>query len=699
MHRLRRVLAALLGAVLFAATVLVAALYGLNVFLNVGLPILLNRQPERLLVSWDHAWTWDARTVRVEGVALRVQGPLDQWWLAVDRGVLTVDTFALLERRFQAEDVLADGVVLHYRRRSDAPTVPGQRPPGETIDGRTAPIPGLENPPLEPPEALYPRPEAPWLIALEGVEVDGLRELWLGDYRFVGEARLAGEVIVLPGSSIDLSGMSAEVFEGEILVEGIPVVSQLSLEAEGALEGVDPVVDAGAGMLRRLDAVLQLGGHVDDLRYVDIFLRDAPWVGIEGGSGRLDARFEIDDGVLGTASYAKAEVEDLSVRVGTYVATGDGRVNITLDGQAHMALRLDRFSVHQGIGRPLVRGRGFRLDAYTQALRFDEAPSGFTAIATLPRSEVPDLRSFDWYLPSDIGLRITGGHAFVEGRARIEEDGNTVSGALTVDMPEARFAYTNIPIAGVVRVTGNVVSGRLDDGRYDIRGSAIAVHHVSVGGKNPDWSARLNVREGRIATEARTFLTTRADFRCSDSSPFLRIAVGNRKIAPWVDDLVKLRNLEGEVRASIGETSLAIDHLHIRAPKAELHLHLKQDGTATDALLFARLGLFGAATELVGDTYNVQLLDAKRWFYARLAERGTPERMTSNRGEVTEAGDTAPDARRGLKVFGKDLRKTFEKKDPAEKAAKERERKERQAERKRRADERRSASREVGPVE
>ncbi|MDP2316986.1 MAG: hypothetical protein Q8P41_29100 [Pseudomonadota bacterium] len=666
MHRVRTALArlvALAGCVVVAA---VALLLGLNLFLNTGLKTLLNKQPERLHMTWSYAWTWNARDVYVEGYTLRVQGPLDQWWLTVDRATLTVGLRALLERRFQADDVHGDGVVLHYRSRVDAPAIPG-RPPPTFVEGITAPIPGLENPPLSPPEEIYPPPVAPWLVALDGVEVENIREMWLGEYRFIGTAQLAGEIIVMPGASLDLSDVTAEVLEGEIDVDGIPLVSDLTLEVEGALEGVDPVTDAGTGLLRRLDATLRLGGHVDDLRYVDIFLRDAPWVGIEGGSGRLDAFLDVQEGVLGPASTARAVVTDLSARVGTYAAVGDGSIRITLDRLARFALVLDSFSVRQGDGAPLIRGRGFRLDATTAALRLDEPPSGFTAVATLPRSEVPNLKSFDRYLP-DIGLRITGGRAIVSGQARIEEDGNHVSGRFTVDVPEARLAYTGIPIAGRAHVLGRVVSGLLDEGRYDIGGSSFAVDHVSFDRKNPNWSARLDVRQGRVATEEATYLTTRSDFSCSDSSPFLRIAVGDRKVAPWIDELVRLKNLKGEVRASLGETTLSIDHLHIHAPEAELHLHLEQVGSRTDALLFARLGIFGVATHLAGERYDVQVIDAKRWFYARLARSGQPETMVSNKGVVTKAEDIQTDDRMGMRLFGKNLRQFSAKQTAADKA-------------------------------
>jgi hypothetical protein len=649
----------LLALALLAAVLL---FIGLNVFLNTWLLVLLNAQPERVEMGWSWAWTWDARHVEVEGYTLRVQGPMDQWWLSVDHAELDVELAPLLEHRFQAEDVNAQGVVLHYRSRVDAPIPEGGRPV-TYVEGRTAPIPGLEDPPLQRPEDLYPPTNAePWLVGLDRVKVDDLREMWFGDYRFVGDGVVSGNVIVLPGSTLDLSGVNLEVLDGLVLWDDLPVLSDFSLTVDGSMEGVDTARDGGAELFRHVDATARLGGQVDDLRYVDIFLRDAPWVGISGGAGRLDAFLDVRDGVLRPGSEARAVVADVAAQVGTYAVVGDGSVDVRVDRDARLALALDEFAVFQGGGAPLVRGQGFRLDATTAIVGLDSPPSGFTAIATLPPSEVPSLARLNAYLPADIGLAVVGGRATVAGQARVEEDGDSVSGSLVFDASRARLSYAGMPITGAFRIAGNA-RGSLDKGRYDIGGSTFTVGGLSVGDKPAKWWGRLTVRDGWVATGADTFLAARADMACSDSAPFFQIAVGKRKVAPWVEKLVLLKDLRGEVKAEFGQTSLAIDHLAIRAPKAEVHLHLKQVADRTDALLFARFGLLAVATRVAGDEYTVQPLDARRWFHARLVEMGTPERMTSVEGRITEAGDQKGDTRKGIHIFGKDVRKLFKPKN------------------------------------
>ena len=58
---MRRAFFLLAAALVFSGMAVVAALFGLNFFLNTGLLLLINRQPERLWMGWRSAWTWDAQ--------------------------------------------------------------------------------------------------------------------------------------------------------------------------------------------------------------------------------------------------------------------------------------------------------------------------------------------------------------------------------------------------------------------------------------------------------------------------------------------------------------------------------------------------------------------------------------------------------------------------------------------------------------
>lgn len=659
----------MLAACFLAVLTPVAVLVGANVFLNVWLPLIINRQPERLKMGWNWAWTWDLRHVEVGGYTLRVQGPLDQWWLSLDRARLTVNLKPLLSRRFQADDIETWGVSLRYRARADAPVSDEGVARAPFVEGRTAEIPGLTNPPDRKPEEIYPPPAEPWLIALDDAQLDDIREVWLGDYRFVGNASARADLIVMPDASLDVSDGEFAIHLGEIRYEDIPLVGELLTEATFTLEGVDPVHDAGAAIFGHLDAAVELRARVDDLAIMDQFLGESPWVGVEGGYGGLAAVLDVQQGKFKPGSWVQAGAEDLSVRVGTYSAQGEGYVSLDIGEKSHgaLALVLERFLIHrQGEPTPLVRGRGFRIDAEAHTLSVDAPPSGVTATATLPQSEVPDLRVFRTYLPADIGLDVLGGKATVSGSATVEEDGDRVSGRFSLDVPSVRLLWKAMPISGAARIEGRVPWGELDVGRYDVRGTRFELSRVSVGGSPAMWWAKAKIDQGRVNTGADTFLVADTTFSCADSTPFFRVAVGNREVAPWIEGLVTLRDLKGEATLAIGQTSLAVRHMEILTKKSEIHLHLEQKGMRTNALLFARLGILAVATRVVDDEFTVQLFDPRKWFHARLAEAGTPEKMRYRDGRIEAELSDVKDSRPGLKIFGADVTKMFGKKTEEE---------------------------------
>lgn len=678
--RRSRLLRFVVAFCLLAVLTPVAVLVGVNVFLNVSLPLIINRQPERMKMGWTWAWTWDLHHVDVSGYTLRVQGPVDQWWLSLDRAKLAVDLKPLLERRFQADDVVTWGVSLRYRARADAPPSADGVPYAPYVEGRTAPIPGLSNPPDTRPEDIYPPPEAPWLIAIDDAQLDEIREVWLGDYRFFGDASARADVIVMPDASLDISDAEFAIHGGEVQYEGVPLIGDLMVESAFTLEGVDPVHDAGAAIFGHLDALLEVRARVDDLAIMDQFLGESPWVGVESGYGELASVLDIRQGTFEPGSWVFARAEDLSVGVGTYEAQGEGHVSLDIGerSRATLALVLDRFLIHrEGEPTPLVRGRGFRIDATAASVSVDAPPRGLTATALLPRSDVPDLRVFRTYLPADIGIDIQGGKATVSGKATVAEDGDTVSGAFSLDVPSVRLKWKDMPITGAAHIEGRVPTGRLDTGRYDVRGTRFELSRVSVAGKPATWWAKARIDEGRVNAGADIFLVADTTFSCSDSSPFFRVAVGDREVAPWIEGIVTLRDLRGEATLAIGQSSLAVRHMEILTKKSEIHLHLQQTGMKTTALLFARLGILAVATRVVDDEFTVQLFDPRKWFHARLAEAGTPEKMRYRDGRVEAELSEVKDERPGLKIFGADVTKMFGKKTDAELAKAKAERAER----------------------
>lgn len=647
MSRRRRVLVGLLRNLLALPLFAACLLVGVNVFVNIWLPPLLNLQPERLRMHWGFAWTWNAHRVHVRGFEMVVQGPLDQWYLHVDHAALDVELRPLLEQRFQADHVVIQGAAFHYRGRVDA-KVPDGVPPPTYDPARTATVPGLENPPKRDPDRLYGEPAAPWLIALDDVDATHIEDLWLGDVRFVGDLEASGDAILLPGRSVDLTGLRLLVNNGDVTVEQLPVLRDLYAEAEVTLEGFDPSQSVGVDVLRFVDANLHLVGHVYDLSSFTSIFGEGGEVGIAGGSGVLHLDLRVKDGEVLPPSHLRAQVQDVEAFVGTWKIVGDALLTARVQpALTRLRLVFGRYGVERGVDQRVVaQGEGFRFDGIADRVHLDRAPDHVSVLATLPPSEVPDLRPFDVFLPRDVGLDLRGGRAVVSGTAAVD-DGDAVSGQLTVDVPQFQLAWQGRPIHGALMLVARVGEGSLTTGTYDVTGTTLRVERVGIGDTSKDWWARVKLGRSRVTTAEPNFLHANADFALLDTGPVFALATREHPVPDWVRSLLTFHDLHGEVQAELGGDSIRIPHFFVKSPKAEVRVWLAQKRQDLDALLYARLGPLGVATALHGNDFAVELTDARRWYNARLDERGVAadELVPDARGNV---GDAPEDRRAGI---------------------------------------------------
>src|SRR5215210_5439302 len=187
---LRVALALVLAAVALYPLYLLAG----NWYLRSGdLERRLNRRPERLLIQTDSAWTSWPGVVHVRNLRIRNQTRTVQWWASMDSGAIHLNLLDLRDRELVITGLSGTGVDFRLRRRVD-----GRRWTRPLRRELQPPIPGLTNPPARPPEVIYrppPKPRLrrdPWRIRLAQVDLDSVRQIWIEEFRFAGEARIAG---------------------------------------------------------------------------------------------------------------------------------------------------------------------------------------------------------------------------------------------------------------------------------------------------------------------------------------------------------------------------------------------------------------------------------------------------------------------------------------------------------------------------
>lgn len=618
-----------------------------NTFLNVWLPLVINLQPERVRVTWDMAWSVYPGRVEVTGLRIRSQSPFDQVYIVVDHATGTVDLRSLLDQQFRAHDLQAQGASFRYRARLDAPRPPGTGPaPAETVppppveEGAVAPgesrkpdIEGLSNPPVPNPDTIYPPPPGYWTITLADVAVRGVSELWIEDYRFVGDAELdAAEFKLQPTQFVSLIDAQVRLVQGQVLVGADPALLDVTGDIAVALDGLRPADNPGRSMFGFLTVRAGVKASVKNLEFLDFYLRSAPWLKLSGGLGSLDLDVRMDHGVMQPGSELNANVEDILARFFTYSIVGDGRVKVAVtenEGLASSTLDVGfaDFSItRDGDTAPHVKGAGLSVHAQTADVALDGAFTALDVAIDLPESTIPDAAVYDHYLPSGMGLDLKGGTGTISGHLEVTTPENVVRGQLQLAARSVRATLDDLSIAGNVLVHAVVAGGNLDTGRFDISGSRFELRGVRVSDRTEErkgadnsagWWATLAVPRGSVASGSAVFLDAKLALKVRDSVPFVTIFSEKQPLPGWVRGMLRIDGLSGGTRVRIGDKVLQLHDLELSGSRQfNLLLNLSRQENAYRGKLFVRYGILQAGLRMDGEERRLIVAEPRKWYDA-----------------------------------------------------------------------------------
>jgi hypothetical protein len=341
----RLLLAVLLGAAALYPLYLIAG----NGYLRSGdLERQLNRRPERLLVEVESAWTPWPGVVHVRGFRIRNQTRTVQWFAAMDSATFTIRLLDLSRRELIVDGLHGSGVSFRLRRRVDNPR--WVRKPNADLQPA---IPGLANPPVRPPEVVYPppppgrpRPE-PWRIRLGQVDLDGVREIWIDEVRFAGEARVAGGFDMKIRRRLRVDPTRVRIVSGGIFLGGgaaaRPVLAQALGQVDGEMSSYSPAEHRGWDSLQFLNGRVRLEGVMPSLAFLDESMKKIRWLTLEAEGARVTADLRLQRGRVrpGTAGRLVLEAHGVEARVEGRPLQGDVLLRMRLQAADFQGRRFD----------------------------------------------------------------------------------------------------------------------------------------------------------------------------------------------------------------------------------------------------------------------------------------------------------------------------------------------------------------------
>jgi hypothetical protein len=525
--RWRKLVAVALGTLaILAVSYLVVA----NVLLRTRLlRNMVSRNSAVLLLDYESAYSIIPGRVHVEGMSIRGRGRTVEWFLTLDHADASVSLFDLFHRSFHATRLRSSGLAIRARLRLESadatPDVIAALPPiagfadPPLLDGRPAP------PPLT--DANYKL----WMIDLEDVEVEHVREVWIHSVRSQGDTRVRGRWLFRPQRWLDVGPATVEVNGVDVFHGSQPLATGLHGSVEATVHPFD---------LRQVKglAILDHVSHSGQVRGRAITAGALRWLAPRSGvsftrwEGPLDARIVVDHGKLADGTRVLTEANDSLVEAAGLAFEAPIRTELGVNGDLATVdarvsgLRISHLSAEQARVASIAATVTSR---HLQLVRvFDDAR--FTL--DVKGAETNDLAAWKDLLPSTSPVAVRSGRVTAEARA----DGSLAEGRgraelrllarrLTVKrgsdqftadvISDARLLDVSLPggwFAGAATVTADDAAARVGrtllagklathvelrrgtwaDRRFDFSGSKVVLRSVSARSK-PSGTAVLVV--------------------------------------------------------------------------------------------------------------------------------------------------------------------------------------------------------------
>lgn len=626
---IRLLLALILAAVALYPLYLVAG----NWYLRSGdLEKRLNRRPERLLIEAGTAWTLWPGVIHVRDFRIRNQTRTVQWWAAMDSGTFELRLLDLRDRELLITGLKGSGVSFHLRRRAD-----GRKWARPLRTDLQPLIPGFTNPPDRPPEDIYPRkPQArrdPWRIRLAQVDLDTVREIWVDEFRFAGDARIAGGFDMTVWRRLMVDPTRLQIVSGTVSLGAGPKAQTILAQAAGRIDGeIAPYIPAehrGWQAFRFLSGRAEVEGAVPSLAFLDEYLRRTRWVRVEAEDGPVSLNVRMRRGRILPESRLEARPDRLVASALDYKAEGPGRVvwEVLPGQESRLALDFASFRVtRRGHRQAHVRGRDLRIEAVNGEPRLIERDL-FTPKRVeirIPEAEVPDLSFYNAYLPGNSGLALTGGAGRMTATFRAAAPDWNGAGDLRLEARGVAGRFEGRPMRGDLLVRTRIRDADFRGRRFDVSGSKIDLTRVSVpGARGGDWWARAHLDRAVIEPGAPVFLRARVESTLSDPRPiFAFVAPETRnKVLRWVDDLMT-QAVGAVADVSVGDGAVAIDDLAVAGGPAKIQGRLRFGGAPKQGILYASYGRWDVGVELDGTQRDWKILRPRKWFENQMGSEG-----------------------------------------------------------------------------
>jgi hypothetical protein len=521
--RWRRLVLAALGIVailavtyLAAANVLLRTRLLRNAISGSSLSFAIMGNSTALRLDYESAYSLLPGRVHLEGLTIRGRERTVEWFLSLDHADVAVSLVDLLRRSFHVTRLRSSGFRIRARLRLE--------PVGATpkVIAALPPIEGFADPPLldegPQPAPLTDATYNLWMIDLEDVDVEHVREVWIHTVRSEGDTRVRGRWLFHPQRWLDVGPATVDANGVDFFYGSHALATGLRGSIRATVHPFDLRQANGLATFDHVSYHGQLRGRAILAGALSL-LAPRSGVSVRRWEGPLDARVVLDHGNFAEGTRVSIDATDSEVDAEGLVFKAPIRTEFGVHGdRATIDTRVSGLRVSRlGVEQARVASIAAMVTSHRVQLAhvFDDAR--FTL--DVGGAETNDVAAWKDFLPfaSTLvirsGLVTAAGHAdgsLVErrGRARLQlsvrrltvergDDqvsadvtsdaqlrdvslaGGWASGSVTIAADDTAVRLGRAALDGKLAVHIDLRRGTWADRTFDLSGSDVALSKVS----------------------------------------------------------------------------------------------------------------------------------------------------------------------------------------------------------------------------
>jgi hypothetical protein len=387
------------------ATLACEALYlvVMNVFLSTPLfEKVVNATPFIVDVHYVRGWSFFPTRIHAKGLSIRGTDSNIEWILRFDEVQFDCSLLGLATQTFHVTRARGSGITFRVRFKVASPAATPERvsrlPPIDSL----GPVGFIPSEPPSPAE-WNDRAWHLWTVRIDDAIAEHVREIWIEDGRFQGDARITGGFLLKPMRAAYVGPAHVDVRSGRVSWDARTVAEPLAAKFDFELSLFDPRHSSGADLLPRISLSLDARTEVPDLAGLSLSLPDSGQIRGKVEIPRLAIR--IVKGVVRDESHVDAHGAMVEVTTASHDISG--RVDLAADvlsGRLLVQASLEHVDVDSLLAAPRIA-----VVADSAALDLLDPVADLHGVLDLPDAEVPQASRLMSVLPGGSPVRISRG--------------------------------------------------------------------------------------------------------------------------------------------------------------------------------------------------------------------------------------------------------------------------------------------------